>query len=175
MKSQKKRKKHSILFAVLMIVTVLIQVFIGIMFYYFAQLILPLDFSQNYRTVQGVGNIIFIDTWQNQCYKRCFWGLRKTECPQTASDSDTLEDTLYVSDESIEKLKDLAEIEYMLYQSVYSPNHDYILYCEVESDYGGGGVTDDEYCYYKVYEMETGRIIPIFQGYRKGYSLLWTD
>ncbi len=166
MKSHTKRKKLILLIVVPIILQALLY---GGVFYYFALLAeRPLDFSQDYRAVQGIENVVFWRDWNEQCYRRCFWGLQKTD--------DTIPtDKPYVSDASWDRLRDLVEIEHTLHQSIYSPNQDYILYCEIDYDFNHSGTTDDEYCYYKVYEMETGKIIPVFQGYRQWYSLLWTE
>ncbi|MBD5555844.1 MAG: hypothetical protein HDQ95_11040 [Roseburia sp.] len=42
-------------------------------------------------------------------------------------------------------------------------------------DYKNTGITDDEYCYYRVYEIETGKNITIYQAYRAWYNLFWFD
>ncbi|EOS43071.1 hypothetical protein C809_03966 [Lachnospiraceae bacterium MD335] len=166
MKSHTKRKKLKIL---LVIPIILMELFYGCILYYFALLSgVPLDFSQDYRKIQGIENVVFWRNWDKQCYRRCFWGLQKT-------DDTVSEDKAYVSDASRDRLRDLVEIEHALQQSVYSPNQDYILYCEIDNDYNHSGTTDDEYCYYKVYEMETGKVITVFQGYKNWYNLVWTE
>lgn len=57
------------------IVTVLF-VFIGTIAYLSG---FHIDLSQKYRTINGYENIIFKDSWNNQCYRLCTWGLAKTE------------------------------------------------------------------------------------------------
>ncbi len=164
MKAHIKQKKLMLLLAVPTILTVLCY---GCIFFCFAKLGgLPLDFSQDYRTVQGIENIVFLN--KRGCYKRCFWGLKKTDDTVPA-------DMPHVSDESEDRLQDLIEIEHTLIQSVYSPNQDYILYCEIDYNHYNSGLTDDEYSYYKVYEMETGKVITVFQGYKNWYNLVWTE
>ncbi len=34
-----------------------------------------IDFSQQYRNVKGYETIIFKDSWNEQCFKLCSWGL----------------------------------------------------------------------------------------------------
>ena len=38
-----------------------------------------IDLSQKYRSIEDHENIIFKDSWDNQCYRLCSWGLVKTE------------------------------------------------------------------------------------------------
>lgn len=38
-----------------------------------------LDFSQNYRNIDGQENIVFKDAYSDQCFRLCAWGLVKTE------------------------------------------------------------------------------------------------
>lgn len=148
-----------------------IIIFIGLVIlagvFYFG-IFLPLDFSQDYRKVQGIENIVFQQNRDGQCYKRCFWGLRKTESPQTDHS-----DMSYESDASIYELSNFINTDNEIYQSIYSPDKGYILYCEIE--HKGTGVTDDEYCYYRVYEIETDKIITIYQAYKEWYHLFWVD
>ena len=44
----------------------------------------PLDFSQDYKEIPGVENIVFQPNGRrNQFYKRTFWGLERTDAPTT--------------------------------------------------------------------------------------------
>ena len=38
-----------------------------------------IDFSQEYRTIDGYEKIVFKDSWSGQCYRLCTWGLAITE------------------------------------------------------------------------------------------------
>ena len=133
---------------------------------------LRLDFSQNYLKIQGVKNIVFEQNWKHQCYKRCFWGLKKMQRPQAAG-----EDILCESDDSLYELLDSIDTDNEIRQSIYSPDKKYILYCEIEYNYTKSDMTmtDDEYCYYRVYVIDTKEIITIYQGYREWYDLLWLE
>lgn len=130
-----------------------------------------LDFSQDYRNIQGVENITLEQNGWHDFYKRCFWGLRRIN--DTQVDHTDICQSGSESDDSIIELQNLIKTEYAIRQSIYSPDKKYILYCEIK--YGHQGITDDEYCYYRVYEMETGKIITLYQGYREWYNLSWTD
>lgn len=96
-------------------------------------------------------------------YKRCFWGLRKIS--DTQVDHTDICQAGAESDDSIIELQNLIKTEHTIDQSIYSPDKKYILYCEIK--YGHQGITDDEYCYYRVYEIETGKMITLYQGYRE--------
>ena len=138
-----------------------------------ARLFLPFDISQDYRKVQGAETIIFRQSWgleRQQCYKRCFWGLKKTKSPQV-DDSEIY----WESDASIYELSDCINTDHEMRQSIYSPDRKYILYCEIEYGYHKTGITDDEYCYYRVYEIETGKIITIYRAYKEWYDIAWLE
>ena len=45
-----------------------------------------LDFSQNYRRIDGYENIVFKDSRNDQCFHLCTWGLVKTEKPEGFED-----------------------------------------------------------------------------------------
>lgn len=130
-----------------------------------------LDFSQDYRNIQGVENITLERNGWHDFYKRCFWGLRRIN--DTQVDHTVICQSGSESDDSIIELQNLIKTEYAIRQSIYSPDKKYILYCEIK--YGHQGITDDEYCYYRVYEIETGKIFTLYQGYREWYNLSWTD
>lgn len=130
-----------------------------------------LNFSQDYRKIQGVENITLERNGQCYLYKRCFWGLKKigdiwANHPNTCrqcSESDT----------SKSELNTYINVDNWIRQSIYSPDKKYILYCEIE--YRDSGVSDDEYCYYRVYEIETGKTITLYQAYREWYNLSWSN
>ena len=131
---------------------------------------LPFDISQDYRKVQGIENIIFERSWGQQCYKRVFWGLQRIEDPQI-----DYSEICWESDGSKYELLDCIDTDNSIWRSVYSPDKKYILYCEIKYNYTKSDMTDDEYCYYRVYEIETGKIITIYQAYREWYNLAWLD
>ena len=128
----------------------------------------PLDFSQDYKEIHGVENIIFQPNGrQNQFYKRTFWGLERTDVPTTPI---SWEDDKAVWE--IEAFVDVAE-QTRIRQAILSPDGNYILYCELEYNYKNTGLTDDEYCYYKVFDIATGEVVTIYGGYKEWYNLGW--
>lgn len=145
-------KKLIILFSIICITVALAWSLYGI-----AKNIFPLDVSQTYRNIEGVDNIVLERNGWGQYYKRCFWGLKETKDSQVDNPNNVCE-----SDASIDKLLDLIDTDNKIRQSIYSPNKEYILYCEIEYAYKNTGLTDDEYCYYKVYELKSGKVITIY-------------
>lgn len=128
----------------------------------------PLDFSQDYKEIPGVENIVFQPNGRrNQFYKRTFWGLERTDVPTTLI---SWEDDKAVWE--IEAFVDVAE-QTRIRQAILSPDGNYILYCELEYNYKNTGLTDDEYCYYKVYDIATGEVVIIYGGYKEWYNLGW--
>ena len=125
-----------------------------------------LDFSQNYRRVDGYEGIVFKDNWNKQCFRLCAWGLVKT------GNIDGFED---------HSNPDIASYEYQIivkkanekdvWQVVPSPDREYILY--VEKIYSGSGLTDDENIYYKVYSIDDGTTVTIYSGYRQYLLVDW--
>lgn len=58
-------------------------------------------------------------------------------------------------------------------QAIGFPDGRYILYCEIVHNYYKTDMSDDEYCYYRVYDIETGTIVTIYAGYRQWFDLDW--
>lgn len=128
---------------------------------------LPVDFSREYRKIPDVENIIFKPSGQSdRYYKRCIWGLGRTEAPAQFRQ--------YQSVQHIpEALQDMADNGNQVCQAVFSPDGKYILYSEIAYNYKNSGLTDDEYCYYKIYNIETKETVTIYQAYREWYNLDW--
>ena len=144
-----------------------IMVALGIV-YRTTKTILGLDFSPDYHKIEGVENIVFHSNWGNHLYQRCFWGLRKAGDTIEFKDQNESERMQMISE-----LKRYVHSENSIRQAVASPDGKYILYCEIEYNYYKTDITDDEYCYYRVYEIETGDIVTIYKGYRQWYDLDW--
>lgn len=136
--------------------------------YLTADLFLRLDLSQDYRDIQGYENIVLERNGWDQYYKRTFWGLKKTASPQGIKS-----DNRHDSDQSHDRLNEWIDTDNYIRQSIYSPDKRYVLYCEVIYDYKHSETTDDEYCIYKVYEIESGKSFTIYQAYREWYNLFW--
>ncbi len=127
----------------------------------------PLDFSQDYKAISGIENVVFQRNGSSNFYKRCFWGLERTDAPATPISSKD-DETVW----EIEAFADLAE-KTSIRQAILSPDGSYILYCELEYNYKNTGLTDDEYCHYKVFNVDTGEIVQIYGGYKEWYNLDW--
>jgi len=138
--------------------------------YMIAGFFIPLDFSQNYRKIAGVENIVFQRNGWGDYYKRCFWGLKRTEVPEIFVEYKT--DTRV---SQINELLDVIDVDNYIRQAVLSPDEQYILFCEIEYNFKKTGVTDDEYCYYRVCEVKTGDIITIYHAYKEWYNLNWSE
>ncbi len=158
---KKQRRKFVYLIAIIVIPIAAILLFWILAF-------TPLDLSQDYKDIPGIENIIFQPNGkQNQFYKRTFRGLKQTEAPTipiSAEDDEAVWE--------IDAFVDLTENTYIC-QAIISPDGNYILYCEIKYNYKGTGITDDEYCYYKVFNITTGEVLQIYGGYREWYNLGW--
>ena len=125
-----------------------------------------IDLSQKYRSIEDHENIIFKDSWDNQCYRLCSWGLVKTEDVAGFEDHRNPDTSSYEYRLLVEK----AGAEW-IEQIVPSPNGKYILY--VERIYRGIGTTDDEDVYYKVYSIDDDTNTTIYSGYRQFLLVDW--
>ena len=125
-----------------------------------------IDLSQKYRSIEDHENIIFKDSWDNQCYRLCSWGLVKTEDVAGFEDHRNPDTSSYEYQLLVEK----AGAEW-IEQIVPSPNGKYILY--VERIYRGIGTTDDEDVYYKVYSIDDDTNTTIYSGYRQFLLVDW--
>lgn len=125
-----------------------------------------IDLSQKYRSIEDHENIIFKDSWDNQCYRLCSWGLVKTEDVAGFEDHRNPDTSSYEYRLLVEK----AGAEW-IEQIVPSPNGKYILY--VERIYRGTGTTDDEDVYYKVYSIDDDTNTTIYSGYRQFLLVDW--
>lgn len=125
-----------------------------------------IDFSQEYRTIDGYEKIIFKDSWSGQCYRLCIWGLAITENISGFEDHRDPDTSSY----EYQLLTAKANAE-GIWQIVPSPDGKYILY--VERIYRGTGITDDEDVYYKVYSIEDNTNTTLYSGYRKFLLVDW--
>ena len=153
-------KSHKMIFAV--IISFLV-VSVGLISYLSG---FHIDLSQKYRSIEDYENIIFKDSWDNQCYRLCSWGLVKTEDVAGFEDHRNPDTSSY----EYQLLVDKAGAEW-IEQIVPSPNGKYILY--VERIYRGTGTTDDEDVYYKVYSIDDDTNTTIYSGYRQFLLVDW--
>ena len=121
-----------------------------------------IDLSQEYRKVKGYENIVFKDSWNEQCFELCFWGLKKAETYTEFQDNRNYDTQSY---EYMTLINKTDVNSGNLRQVTLSPDKNYILY--VESIYRGTGLTDDEDLYYKVYSIKDDSVIVIYSGYRQ--------
>ncbi len=152
--------------------------------------------SQAYRKIEDAGQIVFWDrdylNSKSIPYRRGFWGLKSIHgsMEKVTENNDEYDYSVYDVSESGRQVAyyDNAHSEICLYdtetddekcvekvnnsveQIVFSPNEKYILYKEIEY---GGEMTDDEYCYYKIINIENQETVTIYQGYREWYDLQW--
>ncbi len=125
-----------------------------------------IDLSQKYRSIEDYENIIFKDSWDNQCYRLWAWGLVKTEDAAEFEDHRDPDTSSYEYRLLVEK----AGAEW-IEQIVPSPNGKYILY--VERIYRGTGTTDDEDVYYIVYSVDDDTNTTVYSGYRQFLLVDW--
>ena len=153
-------KSHKMIFAV--IISFLV-VSVGLISYLSG---FHIDLSQKYRSIEDHENIIFKDSWDNQCYRLCLWGLVKTEDVAGFEDHRNPDTSSYEYQLLVEK----AGAEW-IEQIVPSPNGKYILY--VERIYRGTGTTDDEDVYYIVYSVDDDTNTTVYSGYRQFLLVDW--
>ena len=126
-----------------------------------------IDFNQEYRKVEDIETIFLKDNWENQLYQRSFWGLKKSHKELKLNDQN--------QEKVLNELYSFIDSDDSIDQAVYSPNHQYILYRELEYNDYQSNVTDDVYCYYKIYSLKTGNIIEFYKGYREWFDIAWQE
>lgn len=156
--------------------------------------------SQEYRLIEDTEQIIFWEYYGKIAYNRGFFGLKPMKDFKQEDVEKPVEENIaeiygnvydisesgryiayydYDSDEicfcdmenSVEKRFKVSENS--IDQIEISPNEKNILYRETEYGYHGDGMTGDEYCYYRILDIETGTIITIYQGYQEWYNISW--
>lgn len=111
--------------------------------------------SQEYRLIEDTEQIIFWEYYGKIAYydydsdEICFCDMENFA-----------EKRFKVSENSIDQIE-------------ISPNEKFILYREIVYGYYGNYMMDDEYCYYKILNMDTETVITIYQGYREWYNISW--
>lgn len=143
-----------------------------------------IDLSQNYRCVEGVENIVFQANWNPELYyERCFWGLKQAEVPDMSKEPEEMQAPKSGSEDHAQQedttgweaylMETCAEPGNVVDKIVISPDGNYVLYREIEYNYKKSGLTDDEYCYYRVYDVNTGEVVTVYEAYQEWYSLMW--
>lgn len=125
-------------------------VVVGLLLFPMIKIALHLDFSQEYRKIEGADRIRFRDNWSGKVYSRSFWGLRP-----------------------VGEVEEIYDTQDSVNQPVISPDGRYLLFCEIEHGVNGGYSTDEEYCYYRVIDREDGEQYTIYSGYREWYQVYY--
>ena len=191
---------NKILFSILLSLAIIVMA--GLLIFPVAKRTLHLDFSQEYRKVEGADKIRFLDNWSGKVYSRTFWGLRPMgsrenvtqdsglplwlsededcQAVQTAGDGglwygyDSQEGHIFLG-HVVGEIEEIYDTQYSVSQITLSPDERYILFCEIEYGVNGGYSTDEEYCYYRVIDREDGEQCTIYSGYREWYQVYWKD
>lgn len=160
---------------------------------------LHLNFSQEYRKVQATEQIRFRDAWSGKVYKRYVLGLKpvgrceerqEEEKPSvswldtsvydvTASGElvawyDWEEDGVFLGNAEGEIQKKF-DVMYHGEELAFSPDENYLLFYEQQWGWSGGYTTDDEYCYYRVIDLEDGTQYTVYEGYREYWQVYWEE
>lgn len=155
-----------------------------------------LDFSQNYRQVEEIEKLRFWDSWNGKVYIRYPFGLRPVEkrkdVPEQekkafswldtgvydSADSggrvawyDWEEDAVFLGNAGGE-IQKTFDVAYDVKKLAFSPDGRYLLVYEIEY---GGEITDDEYCYYRVIDLEDGTQYTVYSGYREWFRVYWEE
>lgn len=153
-----------------------------------------LDFSQEYRQVEEIGQLRFWKRGDKKVYIRYPFGLRPIEMREDVPEEekpalswldmgvcdvadsgeltawyDWKEDTVFIGTAQGEIQKTFDAV-YDVEKLAFSPDGRYLLVYEI--DYRGE-ITDDEYCYYRVIDLEDGAQYTIYSGYREWFRVYW--
>ena len=153
------KRKITIVFAIAIIPIILLSIILYLSQFHF-------DFSQDYRSVEGYENIVFMDPQSKQCFRLCVWGLVRTEKPDGFEDHRDL-----VRSSEYQMLAENTDAE-NIWQVVSSPDGRYILYVE-RINVGTGVTTDEEEVFYRVYSIDDGTSTTIYSGYRQFMLVDW--
>lgn len=203
----KQKKLHIIKIVGIALPVLLLIVVVGGLSFSLLRGALHLDFSQEYRQVNGIEKIRFQENWHHEIYARTFWGLRSVG--KDMDRQNNLQDVKIAEDEEAEitwldtDVYDVSEVrEHIVWYDregekillgdlggeilcsydiqydtveriVFSPDDKYVLYYEKEYGVNGGYSSDEEYCYYKVIDIETGEQYTIYAGYRQWFDVYW--
>lgn len=155
-----------------------------------------LDLSQEYRQVKAIGQLRFWNRWSEKVYIRYPFGLRPIEKRKDAPEKEKLaltwldmdvydvtesgslaawydwkEDKIFLGNVEGE-IQDSFDVRYDCEKLAFSPDGSYLLSYEIEY---GGEITDDEYCYYRVIDLEEGTQYTVYSGYREWLYVYWED
>lgn len=152
-----------------------------------------LDFTQDYRQVDEIGQLRFWDR-SGKVYIRYPFGLRPIEKREDVPEQE--KPALFWLDTNIYDVMDSGglvalydwrgskiflgskdgevresfDVAYDAKMLAFSPDGRYLLVYEI--DYRGE-ITDDEYCYYRVIDLEDGTWYTVYAGYREWFRVYW--
>ncbi len=154
-----------------------------------------LDFTQDYRQVDEIGQLRFWDR-SGKVYIRYPFGLRPIEKREDVPEHEKpalswLDTNIYdVMDSgglvawydwrgskiflgSMDgEVRESFDVAYDAKKLAFSPDGRYLLVYEI--DYRGE-ITDDEYCYYRVIDLEDGTWYTVYAGYREWFRVYWEE
>lgn len=153
-----------------------------------------LDFTQEYRRVDEIGQLRFWDGWSGKVYIRYPFGLRPIEKREDVPEQEKpaffwLDTNIYdVADSgglvawydwreskiflgsADGEVRESFDVTYDAKKLAFSPDERYLLVYEI--DYRGE-ITDDEYCYYRVIALEDRTQYTVYAGYREWFRVYW--
>ena len=160
---------------------------------------LHLNFSQEYRKVQAAEQIRFRDAWSGKVYKRYVLGLKPVgRCEKSPEEEKPLVSWLDTSVYDVTASGELVawydweeaavflgnaegeiqkkfDVMYHGEELAFSPDENYLLFYEQQWGGAGGYTTDDEYCYYRVIDLEDGTQYTVYEGYREYWQVYWEE
>lgn len=155
-----------------------------------------LDFSQEYRQVEEISQLRFWDSRSGKVYIRYPFGLRPIEKLEDISEEEKpallwLDTGVYdIADSGSQvawydweedavlmgnargEIQRTFDVDYDVEKLAFSPDGRYLLVYEI--DYRGE-ITDDEYCYYRVIDLENGAWYTVYAGYREWFRVYWEE
>lgn len=155
-----------------------------------------LDFSQDYRQVEEIEKLRFWDSWSEKVYIRYSFGLRPVEKREDVPEQEKMalswldtgvydiadsggrvawydweEDAVFLGNARGEIQKTFDAV-YDVEKLAFSPDGRYLMVYEIEYR---GEITDDEYCYYRVIDLEDGTQYTVYSGYREWFRVYWEE
>lgn len=171
----------------------------GLLFAAFLRMSLHLNFSQEYRKVQAAGQIRFRNALNGKVYKRYVLGLKPVgQCKESLEEEPPpvswLDTSVYDVTESGElvawydweedavflgnaegEIQKRIDVMYQGVKLAFSPDENYLLFYEEQWGWSGAYMTDDDYCYYRVIDLEDGTQYTVYEGYREYWQVYWEE
>lgn len=171
----------------------------GLLFAAFLRISLHLNFSQEYRKVQAAEQIRFRNALNGKVYKRYALGLKSAgQCEESPEEEQMpvswLDTSVYDVTESGElvawydweedavflgnaegEIQKRIDVMYQGVKLAFSPDENYLLFYEEQWGWSGGYMTDDDYCYFRVIDLEDGTQYTVYEGYREYWQVYWEE